>query len=57
MPKRVALYLRVSSVDQNPGAQRCDLLQLVEQRGWEVVEEYSDQISGVRSRRPGWIAS
>ncbi len=53
MPKRVALYLRVSSADQNPGAQRGDLLQLVEQRGWQVIEEYSDQISGVRSRRPG----
>ena len=53
MPKRVALYMRVSSADQNPGAQRCDLLQLVEQRGWQVIEEYIDTISGVRSRRPG----
>src|SRR5579863_426253 len=53
VPKRVALYLRVSSTDQNPGAQRCDLLQLVQQRGWQVADEYSDQISGVRSRRPG----
>ena len=53
MPKRVALYLRVSSADQNTGAQRCDLLQLVQQRGWQVIEEYIDTISGVRSRRPG----
>ena len=51
--KRVGLYLRVSSCDQNPAAQRCDLLQLVRQRGWEVVEEYADTISGVRARRPG----
>jgi len=53
VPKRVALYLRVSSADQNTGAQRCDLLQLVQQRGWQVIEEYIDTISGVRSRRPG----
>ncbi len=52
--KRIALYLRVSSLDQNHGAQRCDLLQLVQQRaGWEVVEEYVDTISGAKSRRPG----
>ena len=51
--KRVGLYLRVSSADQNHAAQRCDLLQLVQQRGWEVVDEYVDTISGVRARRPG----
>lgn len=51
--KKVGIYLRVSSADQNSGAQRCDLLQLIRQRGWEVVEEYSDTISGVRPRRPG----
>ena len=55
--KRAALYMRVSCADQNPGAQRCDLLQLVEQRGWEVAEEYVATISGVRSRPPGWTAS
>lgn len=51
--KKVGVYLRVSTVDQNPGAQRCDLLQLIQQRGWEVAEEYCDQISGAKSRRPG----
>jgi len=51
--KKVGVYLRVSTADQNPGAQRCDLLQLIQQRGWEVVEEYCDQISGVKARRPG----
>ena len=50
--KRVGVYLRVSSADQNPGAQRCDLLQLIRQRGWEVVEEYTDVISGAKARRP-----
>ena len=51
--KKVAVYLRVSSGDQNHAAQRCDVLQLVQQRGWAVVEEYLDTISGVRARRPG----
>ena len=51
--KRVGLYLRVSSADQNHAAQRCDLRQLVQQRGWEIVDEYVDTISGVRARRPG----
>ncbi|MGA9766503.1 MAG: recombinase family protein [Rhodomicrobium sp.] len=50
--KRVGVYLRVSSADQNPGARRCDLLQLIRQRGWEVVEEYTDVISGAKARRP-----
>lgn len=51
--KKVAVYLRVSSGDQNHAAQRCDVLQLIQQRGWVVVEEYLDTISGVRARRPG----
>lgn len=51
--KKVAVYLRVSSGDQNHAAQRCDVLQLIQQRGWAVVEEYLDTISGVRARRPG----
>lgn len=51
--KKVAVYLRVSSGDQNHAAQRGDVLQLVQQRGWTIVEEYLDTISGVRARRPG----
>jgi DNA invertase Pin-like site-specific DNA recombinase len=51
--KRAALYLRVSTLDQHPESQRCDLLQLAQQRGFEIVEEYVDTISGTRARRPG----
>jgi DNA invertase Pin-like site-specific DNA recombinase len=52
--KRVALYLRVSTLDQNPETQGLDLRQLARQRGLEVVHEYVDHgISGVRTRRPG----
>lgn len=51
--KRAALYLRVSSIDQHPEGQRYDLLQLVQQRGFTLVEEYVDRLSGSRPRRPG----
>lgn len=51
--KRAALYLRVSTLDQNPATQRLDLLRLAEQRGFEIVGEYVDQgVSGSRARRP-----
>lgn len=51
--KRAALYLRVSTLDQHPENQKADLLQLAQQRGWTVVEQYCDRgISGARSRRP-----
>jgi DNA invertase Pin-like site-specific DNA recombinase len=51
--KRVALYLRVSTVDQHPETQVLDLRQLVTQRDLKIVQEYTDKISGTRARRPG----
>ena len=51
--KRAALYLRVSSLDQHPETQLYDLRQMAEQRGYEIVKEYTDRISGVKARRPG----
>jgi DNA invertase Pin-like site-specific DNA recombinase len=51
--KRAALYLRVSSVDQNPDTQLYDLRQMAAQRGYEIVAEVTDKISGVKARRPG----
>jgi DNA invertase Pin-like site-specific DNA recombinase len=51
--KRAAFYLRVSTLDQHPETQLCDLQQLAQQRGWNVVSQYRDHgISGVRVRRP-----
>lgn len=50
---KAALYLRVSSADQHPETQRYDLLQLVQQRGFTIVDEYVDRLSGSRARRPG----
>ncbi len=51
--KRAALYLRVSTLDQHPETQMHDLRSLAAQRGLEIVEEYTDRISGAKARRPG----
>jgi DNA invertase Pin-like site-specific DNA recombinase len=46
-PRRVALYLRVSTDGQSTALQRRDLVQACEHRGWEVAEVYEDAgISG-----------
>jgi DNA invertase Pin-like site-specific DNA recombinase len=51
--KRAAIYLRVSTVDQHPETQLYDLKQMAQQRGYQIVREYTDRISGVKARRPG----
>jgi DNA invertase Pin-like site-specific DNA recombinase len=51
--KRAALYMRVSTVDQHPETQLLDLRQMASQRGYEIVHEYTDRISGVKAKRPG----
>lgn len=51
--KRAALYMRVSTVDQHPENQVHDLHQLAAQRGFQIVHEYTDKISGAKARRPG----
>jgi DNA invertase Pin-like site-specific DNA recombinase len=51
--KRAALYLRVSTIDQHPETQLYDLRQMAAQRGLEIVQEYTDKISGTKVRRPG----
>jgi DNA invertase Pin-like site-specific DNA recombinase len=51
--KRAALYMRVSTIDQNPETQGIELRQFASQRGYEIVHEYVDHgISGTKSRRP-----
>jgi DNA invertase Pin-like site-specific DNA recombinase len=51
--KRAVLYMRVSTVDQHPETQMYDLRQLATQRGYEIVNEYTDIISGAKAKRPG----
>jgi DNA invertase Pin-like site-specific DNA recombinase len=50
---RAALYLRVSTLDQHPETQLHDLRGLAVQRGFEIVQEYTDRMSGAKSKRPG----
>jgi DNA invertase Pin-like site-specific DNA recombinase len=51
--KRAALYLRVSTLDQHPETQLYDLHQMAQQRGYQIVVEHTDRISGAKARRPG----
>ncbi len=51
--KKAALYLRVSTLDQHPETQMYDLRGLAAQRGFEIVHEYTDRISGAKAKRPG----
>jgi DNA invertase Pin-like site-specific DNA recombinase len=45
--------MRVSTVDQHPETQLNDLRQMASQRGYEVVAEFTDKISGTKAKRPG----
>ncbi len=51
--RRAAIYSRVSTYEQNPQAQILDLRQMAAQRGFEIVVEYTDRLSGTKARRPG----
>jgi DNA invertase Pin-like site-specific DNA recombinase len=52
-PKRAAIYARVSTGDQHLETQLLDLREIAKQRGYEVAHEYTDVISGAKSKRPG----
>jgi DNA invertase Pin-like site-specific DNA recombinase len=55
--KRAAIYLRVSTTDQDVENQRRELNEAVERHGWNAVAEYSDEgVSGAKGRdkRPGF---
>ena len=59
MIKETAIYLRVSTTDQNTSNQEHELRQLAERAGWEVVKVYKDHgISGAqgRDKRPAFDA-
>jgi DNA invertase Pin-like site-specific DNA recombinase len=43
----------VSTGDQHLETQLLDLRELAKQRGLEIVREYTDVISGAKSKRPG----
>jgi DNA invertase Pin-like site-specific DNA recombinase len=51
--KRAALYMRVSTLDQHPETQLHDLRHMAVQRGYQIVHEYTDRMSGAKARRSG----
>ncbi|MFZ3330745.1 MAG: recombinase family protein [Candidatus Acidiferrales bacterium] len=53
MKKRAAIYARVSTGDQHLETQLLDLREMAKQRGYAVAHEYTDVISGAKSKRPG----
>ena len=50
------LYARVSTVDkeQNPEVQLQELRAYCTRRGWEIIGEFVDRMSGSKSQRPQW---
>ena len=52
-PTRVAIYARVSTLDQSTDSQLLDLRRYVSERGWTSFKEYVDEgISGTKDSRP-----
>jgi DNA invertase Pin-like site-specific DNA recombinase len=51
--KKVALYARTSTPDQDVGLQLDELRQAAAERGWSVIGEYVDEgVSGSKAKRP-----
>jgi DNA invertase Pin-like site-specific DNA recombinase len=51
-PKRVALYTRVSTGEQNADLQSNELTEYAAFRKWEIIDTYSDKMSGAKDKRP-----
>lgn len=51
-PKRVGLYVRVSTGEQNADLQMNELTEYAAFRKWDAVETYADKMSGAKDRRP-----
>jgi|ERR1035438_7259602 DNA invertase Pin-like site-specific DNA recombinase len=50
---KVAVYLRVSTADQNTDAQEYQVLEFCRRRGWRSPLIFRDSASGAALRRPG----
>ena len=55
-PFRAAIYVRVSTADQNCELQIRDLRDYATQREWVVVDVYQDVMSGAKAHRPALTA-
>ena len=49
---RVAIYIRISTADQSTALQTDELPAYCAARGWQVVETYTDVMSGAKDKRP-----
>lgn len=50
--KKVAIYTRASTNDQNTDMQISDLTEYAQKRGWQIYEVYEDRIAGATKTRP-----
>jgi hypothetical protein len=50
--KRVAIYTRVSTLEQRNEGQGHELKDYAKRRGWLVAGVYADKISGIKNTRP-----
>lgn len=51
--KKAALYVRVSTQEQNTDMQQRDLQEYAEKRGYQIFQVYRDVITGTAKARPG----
>src|SRR5262245_37960720 len=51
--KRAVIYTGMTTGNQQAETQLCNLRERGRQRRYEIVREYTDTISGARSKRPG----
>jgi len=49
---KVAIYVRVSTQDQNPELQEDELRKIANIRNYEVYDVYTDKVSGTKDSRP-----
>lgn len=52
-PKRAAIYVRVSTGDQNTAMQEAELKDSAERRGWQIKVYRDHAQSGAKEKRPG----
>tara|TARA_B100000787_G_scaffold147622_1_gene118664 strand:+ start:467 stop:685 length:219 start_codon:yes stop_codon:yes gene_type:complete len=45
---KVAIYVRVSTIQQTTGNQLLELYEVCERNDWTVVEEYNETVSGTK---------
>lgn len=55
-PPKAAIYVRVSTLDQNTEIQRDDLSRYADNRGLSIIHIFEDKMSGTHAQRPQFQA-